>query len=639
MASTEFTKKFRAAIRTKIQELGIEVDDELTDYIMIMIANKKDKSRMKSDLVLFLSDHTDTFVDWLFEFFDKVNKKESEESKPKEAEKPVKRERKHSEEKAKSRSRSPVRRSRSRSPKRSKREEEKPRRQPIRAPSPGRDGKGSRRRRSRSPEDDRRRHRGDRKKVTYSESDDEEAKVRSTVVPKKTDKNHSPPRVSSQVVVKKRKADPAEEKAASSLFKRAINDSLREDDIPKRKSRRLEDDGVLQVNTAKSTKRKILVDEEISDESEEERETQFIVKMNKAAAVRNSLKKAVKNKLIDGEGTADENTGKRRRRQDDPVRAFLKLSGVRAKGNVAELDEATRKKILAASQSGEIWDGKISIDDEDISESDNEEAEIDAFLADSLVPPTVSLSRPIMPAPQKKQFIAKATDVGKIPEKCRFYPNCRNEAACLYSHPSKPCMNFPNCWFGDKCLFIHPKCKFEPNCSKPGCPYMHTMPRTVAQKPLAQRQPNPLPITSPEKEEEDNKEPKDDKKEKENNESGTTEVKSETVEVTNTKEEEQEEKKESEEKEESEARSEPTPDVAVATSGPITAATAAPKIKPMATTASSVPCRFGARCHTEGCTFRHPKKCRYDEACTNDGCYFWHPKKNSNRFRWTKTAV
>lgn len=134
------------------------------------------------------------------------------------------------------------------------------------------------------------------------------------------------------------------------------------------------------------------------------------------------------------------------------------------------------------------------------------------------------------------------------------------------------------------------------------------MPRTVSQKPLAPRQPNPLPITAPENEEAEKVE---EKKEKENNESGTIEVKEEKTEKVENKEEEKptEEKKEVEKQETSDN---PTPDVAVATSGPITAATAASKIKPMnSSVVSSVPCRFGARCHTEACTFRHPKVCFY----------------------------
>lgn len=80
-----------------------------------------------------------------------------------------------------------------------------------------------------------------------------------------------------------------------------------------------------------------------------------------------------------------------------------------------------------------------------------------------------------------KQFgTSKPPEVGKIAERCKFWPKCRNEETCSYSHPSKPCINFPNCWFGDKCMFIHPQCKFEPNCNKPTCPYTHALPRPIA---------------------------------------------------------------------------------------------------------------------------------------------------------------
>ena len=40
------------------------VDDELPEYIMVMIANKKEKAQMKDDLNLFLGKSTVKFVDW-----------------------------------------------------------------------------------------------------------------------------------------------------------------------------------------------------------------------------------------------------------------------------------------------------------------------------------------------------------------------------------------------------------------------------------------------------------------------------------------------------------------------------------------------------------------------------------------------
>lgn len=55
----------QAAIKAKLEELGVYVDEELPDYIMVMIANKKEKAQMKEDLLLFLGKNSEKFVDWL----------------------------------------------------------------------------------------------------------------------------------------------------------------------------------------------------------------------------------------------------------------------------------------------------------------------------------------------------------------------------------------------------------------------------------------------------------------------------------------------------------------------------------------------------------------------------------------------
>ncbi|KAJ8945431.1 hypothetical protein NQ318_009887 [Aromia moschata] len=58
----EVGQKMRSAIKAKLLELNY---DELPDYIMVMVANKRSKSQMNEDLNLFLSTKTSTFVDWL----------------------------------------------------------------------------------------------------------------------------------------------------------------------------------------------------------------------------------------------------------------------------------------------------------------------------------------------------------------------------------------------------------------------------------------------------------------------------------------------------------------------------------------------------------------------------------------------
>lgn len=48
------------------------IDDELPDYVMIMVANKRSKEQMIGDLSLFLGKNTDTFVNWLYQVLEKL---------------------------------------------------------------------------------------------------------------------------------------------------------------------------------------------------------------------------------------------------------------------------------------------------------------------------------------------------------------------------------------------------------------------------------------------------------------------------------------------------------------------------------------------------------------------------------------
>ncbi|XP_053398627.1 uncharacterized protein LOC123523941 [Mercenaria mercenaria] len=62
---TEISQKIRSAIKAKLIEQGAYVDDELPDYIMVMVANKKSQKQMTEDLSLFLGGNTDKFTIWL----------------------------------------------------------------------------------------------------------------------------------------------------------------------------------------------------------------------------------------------------------------------------------------------------------------------------------------------------------------------------------------------------------------------------------------------------------------------------------------------------------------------------------------------------------------------------------------------
>jgi len=71
---TEVSNKIRSAIKAKLIELDAYVDDELPDYIMVMVANDRNKEQMDDDLGLFLNENTLAFTTWLHNVLDKLRK-------------------------------------------------------------------------------------------------------------------------------------------------------------------------------------------------------------------------------------------------------------------------------------------------------------------------------------------------------------------------------------------------------------------------------------------------------------------------------------------------------------------------------------------------------------------------------------
>ncbi|XP_059619673.1 zinc finger CCCH domain-containing protein 14 [Phlebotomus argentipes] len=74
---SEIGQKMRHAVKAKLLELGTGsssgyVDDELPDYVMIMVANKRSKQQMIEDLTLFLGSNTGEFVTWLHQVLQKL---------------------------------------------------------------------------------------------------------------------------------------------------------------------------------------------------------------------------------------------------------------------------------------------------------------------------------------------------------------------------------------------------------------------------------------------------------------------------------------------------------------------------------------------------------------------------------------
>ncbi|XP_033047560.1 zinc finger CCCH domain-containing protein 14 isoform X10 [Trachypithecus francoisi] len=125
----------------------------------------------------------------------------------------------------------------------------------------------------------------------------------------------------------------------------------------------------------------------------------------------------------------------------------------------------------------------------------------------------------------------------KLLERCKYWPACKNGDECAYHHPISPCKAFPNCKFAEKCLFVHPNCKYDAKCTKPDCPFTHVSRR--------------IPVLSPK-----------------------------------------------------------------------------PAVAPPAPPSSSQLCRYFPACKKMECPFYHPKHCRFNTQCTRPDCTFYHPTIN-----------
>ncbi|XP_036887508.1 zinc finger CCCH domain-containing protein 14 isoform X5 [Sturnira hondurensis] len=148
------------------------------------------------------------------------------------------------------------------------------------------------------------------------------------------------------------------------------------------------------------------------------------------------------------------------------------------------------------------------------------------------IDPGVVETLEISPAEMSELSVAQKPE--KLLERCKYWPACKNGDECAYHHPVSPCKAFPNCKFAEKCLFVHPNCKYDAKCTKPDCPFTHVNRR--------------IPILPPKP--------------------------------------------------------------AVLTPSP---------------SSNSQLCRYFPACKKMECPFYHPKHCRFNTQCTRPDCTFYHP--------------
>ncbi|KAL8594850.1 hypothetical protein ACOMHN_016091 [Nucella lapillus] len=70
--TSDISIKIRTAINVKLAEIGNDVYEELPDYIMVMVANRRNEEEMTEELSLFLGDKADRFTSWLHSLLSKL---------------------------------------------------------------------------------------------------------------------------------------------------------------------------------------------------------------------------------------------------------------------------------------------------------------------------------------------------------------------------------------------------------------------------------------------------------------------------------------------------------------------------------------------------------------------------------------
>ncbi|XP_036285423.1 zinc finger CCCH domain-containing protein 14 isoform X9 [Pipistrellus kuhlii] len=204
---------------------------------------------------------------------------------------------------------------------------------------------------------------------------------------------------------------------------------------------------------------------------------------------------------------------------------------------VAPRTRTSQEELLAEMVQGQSRTSRISPPiKEDEAKGDNIEkgqgTQQRPLLSRLQIDPVMAETLQINPAEMSELSVAQKPE--KLLERCKYWPACKNGDECAYHHPISPCKAFPNCKFAEKCLFVHPNCKYDAKCTKPDCPFTHMSRR--------------IPILPPKP--------------------------------------------------------------AVLTATP---------------TSSSQLCRYFPACKKMECPFYHPKHCRFNTQCTRPDCTFYHP--------------
>ncbi|XP_049753313.1 zinc finger CCCH domain-containing protein 14 isoform X6 [Elephas maximus indicus] len=582
---TEISRKIRSAIKGKLQELGAYVDEELPDYIMVMVANKKSQDQMTEDLSLFLGNNTIRFTVWLHGVLDKLRSVTTEPSSLKSSDSNIfdssvpfnKGSLSRGDERKHEATVPPLAVSSTRSEKRDSRVSTSSQEQkttsvrqtyddgaatrlmstvkPLREPAPSEDVIDIK------PEPDDlidedlnfvQENALSQKKptvtLTYgssrpsieiyrppaSRNADSGAHLNRLQFQQQQNSIHAAKQVdiqSSRVYDAGRVCEPevlnSLEKTYGPFFRNSSEKmSIEEENFRKRK---------LPVVSSVIKVKKFSHDGEEEEEDDDYGSRAGSVSSSVSVPAkperRPSLppsKQANKNLILKAISEAQESVTKTTNYSTVPQKQTLP---------VAPRTRTSQEELLAEVVQAQSRTPRISppINKEEETKGDNIEKsqgpQQRQLFSRLQIDPVMAETLQISQAEMSELNVAQKPE--KLLERCKYWPACKNGDECAYHHPVSPCKAFPNCKFAEKCLFVHPNCKYDAKCTKPDCPFTH-MSRRIPVLP-------PKPVTTP------------------------------------------------------------------------------------APPSSTQLCRYFPACKKMECPFYHPKHCRFNTQCTRPDCAFYHP--------------
>nr|XP_051682138.1 zinc finger CCCH domain-containing protein 14 isoform X6 [Oryctolagus cuniculus] len=530
---TEISRKIRSAIKGKLQELGAYVDEELPDYIMVMVANKKSQDQMTEDLSLFLGNNTIRFTVWLHGVLDKLRSVTTEPSSLKSSDTNIfdsnvpstKSSFSRGDERRHEATVPPLAVSSSRPEKRDSRvstssqEQKTTVRQtyddgaatrlmstvkPLREPAPSEDVIDIK------PEPDDlidedlnfvQENPLSQKKptvtLTYgssrpsieiyrppaSRSSDGGAHLNRLQFQQQQNSGHAGKQLDAQnsrVYETGRLCEPevlsSLEETYSPFFKNSSEKmGIEDENFRKRK---------LPVVSSVVKVKKFNLDGEEEEEDDDYGSRTGSVSSSVSVPAkperRPSLppsKQANKNLILKAISEAQESVTKTTNYSAVPQKQTLPVAPRTRTSQEELLPEVVQGQSRIPRISPPMKEEETKGDNIEKSQGTQQRQLLSRLQIDPAMAETLQISQ----AEMSELSVAQKPE--KLLERCKYWPACKNGDECAYHHPVSPCKAFPNCKFAEKCLFVHPNCKYDAKCTKPDCPFTHVNRRIPALPP------------------------------------------------------------------------------------------------------------------------------------------------------------